>query len=86
MDKAGSICVSILLFIEGMFTGLLTNKVGGFALSSYWWIYLLLPIPAILVCGIAYQMGIHDIKFTSIFDPIYPESDREPSKKKNRFD
>ena len=84
LEKAGALCVSIALFLEGMFTGLLTNKIGGFAVSSYWFVYFLLPIPAILVCGLAYHLGIHDIKFTSIFDPVYPESDRDPNEKKKR--
>ncbi|MBQ9131625.1 MAG: hypothetical protein IJX62_04045, partial [Clostridia bacterium] len=65
----------------GMYTGLMANHLWGEALNSYWWVYFLIPIPSIIVCGIAYNMGIHDIKFTGIFDPIIPESDRDPKKK-----
>ena len=87
LSNIGGVCAGIAIFIEGMYTGLLANHVGGAALNSYWFVYFLLPIPAILTCGVAYQMGIHDIKFTSLFNQVYPESDREPSKReRNRRD
>ena len=87
LSNIGGVCASIAVFIEGMYTGLLANHVGGTALNSYWFVYFLLPIPAMVTCGIAYQLGVHDIKFTSLFDQVYPESDREPSKKrKNNHD
>jgi len=82
LSNIGAFCSSAALILEGMFTGLLTNHFSGAALNSYWWVYFLLPIPSIVVCGIAYNMGIHDIKFTGIFDPIVPESDRDPKQKK----
>ena len=80
----GGACSFLALTLEGMYTGLLANHVGGAALNSYWFIYFLLPIPAILVSGIAYNLGLNDIKFTTIFDPITPESDRDPSERKNK--
>ena len=87
LSNIGGVCASIAVFIEGMYTGLLANHVWGAALNSYWFVYFLLPIPAIVTCGIAYQLGVHDIKFTALFDQVYPESDREPSKKgKNNHD
>ena len=86
-SSIGGVCATIAVMIEGMYTGLLANDLFGAALNSYWVIYFLIPLPSILVCGLAYYLGIRDIKFTSIFDPVYPESDREPSKKKgNRHD
>ena len=84
LSSIGGVCATIAVIIEGMYTGILANHVAGAALNSYWFVYFLLPIPAILTCGVAYQMGIHDIKFTSIFNQEYPASDREPSKKGNR--
>lgn len=50
------------LILEGMYTGLLANHVGGAALNSQFWVYFLLPIPAIVICGVAYRMGQMDIK------------------------
>ena len=86
-SSIGGVCATIAVMIEGMYTGLLANDLFGVALNSYWVVYFLIPLPSILVCGLAYYLGIRDIKFTSIFDPVYPESDRETSKKKgNRHD
>jgi hypothetical protein len=81
LSNIGGVCSSLAIFLEGMYTGLLVNPVGGAPLNSYWFVYFLLPLPAILTCGIAYQMGIHDIKFTSLFNQPYPESDRDPQEK-----
>lgn len=88
ISNIGGVCASIAVLIEGMYTGLLANHVAGAALNSYWFVYFLLPIPAILVCGISYNLGLHDVKFTSFFNQQpYPESDREPTKKKtNKHD
>lgn len=71
-------------FLEGMYTGLLANHVGGSPLNSYWFVYFLLPIPAILTCGAAYLLGLKDIKFTGLFNVQYPESDREQKKPKKK--
>lgn len=80
----GGICSFLALFLEGMFTGVLANHVGGVSLGSHWFMFFLIPLPAILVCGVAYYLGLRDIKFTSLFDPVLPESDRDPSNKKRR--
>ncbi len=47
-------------FLEGMYLGIIVlfspyNPI----------IFLLIPLPAILVCGLAYWVGLHDFKFTS---------------------
>ncbi len=75
-------CISISSLLEGMYTGLIVNSIGGVQLNFMWITYFLLPLPAVLTCGIAYQMGVHDLKCTSLFNQPYPESDREPKKKK----
>lgn len=64
ISTIGGVCAPAALLIEGMYTGLLANHAFGAPLNSYWWVYFLLPIPAILICGVAYQMGIHDLKLT----------------------
>jgi len=80
----GGICTFLALFLEGMFTGLLSNHIGAVSLGSHWFVYFLIPLPAILVCGIAYYLGLRDVKFTSLFDPIVPESDRDPAEKRRK--
>lgn len=81
-SKLGGLSVGAALFSEGMFAGLLTNHFLGNPLNSYWWVWFLITIPAMATCALAYYLGLRDIKFTSLFDPVYPESDREPKQRK----
>lgn len=62
----GGIATFGALLLEGMYTGLLANNFMGEALNSYWWVWFLTPIPSVLICGIAYNMGLHDFKLTTI--------------------
>ncbi len=82
LNNLGGFCGMAALFLEGMYTGLLANTVGGVALNSHWWIYFLIVLPAVAVCGVAYVLGLNDVKFTSLSSVQYPESDREPKQKK----
>lgn len=62
LSNIGGVCSSLAIFLEGMYSGLLVNHVGGAPLNSYWFVYFLLPLPAILTCGVAYVLGLHDVK------------------------
>ena len=73
-------CTGAALLLEGMFTGLLANSIGGVALNSHWFMYFVITLPAIITCGIAYVTGLYDKKMTTLFNPLYPESDREPGR------
>ena len=80
--KIGGVCASIAVLIEGMYTGVLANHVAPETpLNSFWWVYLLLPVPALVTCLIAYILGTKDKKFTGLFKFQYPESDRDPKGK-----
>ena len=83
IKSIGDVSQALCVFGQGMYTGLLVNRVGGAPLNTYWIVYFLIPIPAILVCGIAYYLGLHDVKHTALFykKKQYPESDREPKRK-----
>ncbi|MBQ8440555.1 MAG: hypothetical protein IJX19_07835 [Clostridia bacterium] len=72
-------CTGAALLLEGMYTGLLANSVGGAPLNSHWFMYFVITLPAIITCGIAYLAGLYDKKMTTLFNPLYPESDREPN-------
>lgn len=82
--NVGGVCKSIALFLEGMYTGVLANTVGGVAMHNLWFMYFVILLPAILTCGLSYFLGLKDVKFTSLFNQEYPESDREPKQKKWR--
>ena len=78
----GDVSQAISVFLNGMYTGLLVNQVGGAPLNTYWFVFFLTPIPAILISGLSYYFGLHDVKYTGFFHKDqYPESDREPKRK-----
>lgn len=83
-SNLGAFATSAAVILEGMYSGLLANSVGGVALNSHWWIWFLITIPAMLTCTVAYLLGLKDIKFTSLFNVVYPESDREPKKPRRK--
>lgn len=83
INSIGGVASFLALFLEGMYTGILANSVGGVVLNSCWFMYFLIPIPAILVSGSAYLLGLHDVKGTSFFNRHeVPMSDREPKQKR----
>ncbi len=78
----GDVCQALTVFLQGMYTGILTNSVGGVIINQYWFVYFLTPLPAMLICGMAYQFGLRDLKYTAFFQKNqFPESDREPKNK-----
>lgn len=83
-SNLGGFCGSAALLLQGMYTGVLAEHVGGAALNSYWFSYFLTPLPAMLTALLAYILGMKNVKFTKLFDVQYPESDREPKKKKDK--
>ena len=82
LSALGGFATSAALLLEGMFTGLLANSVGGAPLNSYWWMYFLITIPSMLACTVAYLLGLKDIRFTTLSNVVYPESDRDPKPKR----
>lgn len=81
-ESMGGISQAICMLSQGMYAGVLVNSVGGAPLNSYWFVFFLTPIPAILISGLAYYFGLHDVKYTGFFHKNqYPESDREPKRK-----
>ena len=78
----GGVCQAISVLLEGMYSGVLANQVNGVALNNYWFMYFLIPLPAIAISGISYVLGVKDVKFTSFFNrQSYPDSDSEPKQK-----
>ncbi len=61
-SSLGGIASIAALILEGMYTGLLANHLFGNPLNSYWWIWFLILIPALLTCTVAYNMGLNDWK------------------------
>ncbi len=72
------------LLIQGMYQGLLAViRIGEAPLNEFFWVYFLLPLPAMLISLLAYNMGVKDFHLTRLGAPELPASDR-PTKKELR--
>lgn len=79
----GAIGSSGALFIEGMYTGLLSVNVGGTPLNTLWFMYFLIPLPAIGISALAYYLGCKGVHFTKILIAENPE-DAEVKRQKKK--
>lgn len=85
LSKIGAFASMIAHFIQGMYTGVMTIKLNGEPLNSYWWIYFLIIVPALLVSTLSYFFGVKGWHLTNILIPETPEEAekrREAKKKK----
>ena len=82
IPKLAALAVQGSFWLEGMYAGILINPLFGNPLNSYWITYFILPLPAIATCTVAYLLGYKDKKFTPLFNPAIPKSDREDGSKK----
>jgi hypothetical protein len=73
LSTIGGLCSSGALFIEGMYTGLLTISIGETPLNSFGISYFVITLPAIAASAIAYLMGTKGIHFTKLLLPETPE-------------
>ncbi len=79
----GALARVIALFIEGMYTGLLSLDIGGVALNNYWLSYFVITIPALVTSAIAYWCGTKGYHFSKILIPENPE-DAEIKREKKK--
>ena len=64
----------VMLFIEGMYTGVMSAiKIGDIPLNNFWWAYFVITVPAMLVAAVAYILGSKNIHFTKVLLPMTPE-------------
>jgi hypothetical protein len=74
---AAAVCAYIklaLFLFTGAYTGIMSIiNVGGQLISNYWWTYILISIPTIAVCTMAYILGTKDIHFTKLMIAPPPE-------------
>lgn len=83
-SSAGGIGATVAMIIEGMYFGVLTIKVGGAALSSYWVMYFVITLPALAVIFLSYLAGVKSKRVAKMFAFEYPESDRPERKSKKK--
>ncbi len=85
LHAVGAISSVIALFIEGMYTGLLSVDLNGIPLNDYWLSYFIIVIPAIAVSAVAYWFGVKEYHFSKLLIPENPEdAEIKREKKKTR--
>lgn len=87
LHTARALCSVIALFIEGMYTGLLSIDLAGVPLNDYWLSYFVIIIPSLVVSAIAYYCGTKDYHFSKILiaeNPEEAEIKREKKKARNK--
>ena len=66
------------MLLEGMYLGILTTvKIGERTLLTFWWMYFMITIPAMLTSWLAYYLGQKNKKFTTLFDYQAPKINRK---------
>ena len=55
--------------VQGMYKGIMTRPFHGAQLHDFAWVYFVIIVPAILVCGVAYIIGNYNLPATNILIP-----------------
>ena len=78
----GTVSGTIAMMSQGMYSGVLALETGNAALpmlNRLWFMYFLIPLPAIFTSWIGYYFGIKNVKFTKFFD-AHPENNEKDKK------
>lgn len=89
ISNIGATSSSIALWIQGMYTGVLTIDVAGAPLNSYFWMYYVIMLPSIGIATLAYFLGSKGIHATRILIPENPEEaeikrEKKRARKRNK--
>ena len=63
------VCSVIALLVEGEYMGLLSLSVGGVTLNTMWFMYFVITLPTLIVCFLAYWLGINNIGSGRLYAP-----------------
>ncbi|MBE6690722.1 MAG: hypothetical protein E7590_05510 [Ruminococcaceae bacterium] len=55
--------------VQGMYMGLLAQPFMGLKLHDYAWVYFVIFLPSVLLCGVAYIIGSYNLHATNILIP-----------------
>lgn len=70
-ESIGNTSGAIAMLTQGMYTGVLALETGLEAfprLNNLWYMYFLIPLPAVIIGWLGYYFGVKNIKFTKFFD------------------
>ena len=68
-NGVSAICKTVSMLIQGMYMGILAQPVGDGGLVDFWWMHILIILPALLVCSGAYILGNYNLHATNILIP-----------------
>ncbi len=73
---------NIAIATQAMYAEILTIQVGAAAapLNTLWFMYFLIPIPALITCAVGYYFGLKHIKFTKFFDAKPADGEQKKDK------
>lgn len=69
MYRVGGAFQFIARMVQGMYMGIMTRPFHGAQLHDFAWVYFVIIVPAILVCGVAYIIGNYNLHATNILIP-----------------
>ncbi len=82
----GGVSSMISLWVEGMYTGVLSFiRIAGHPANSYWPSYFIIIIPGLLVGWLGYYFGIRGIHLTRILIADTPEDIEKKREEKSKF-
>ena len=58
----GSLCMIISLWLQGMYAGVMSIRIGDIPLNEMWWMYFVIIIPALVTSTIAYIAGFNNFR------------------------
>ena len=64
ISNVGVAINAVKLFIDGMYTWLLSLRINGVQLNSMWFMHLLTPLPVLPVIFFAYVLGFNNVTFS----------------------
>jgi len=69
-NKVSAVGQFIAMVLQGMFQGILSQRVdSGAQLNDFWWVYFLIILPAVIVTGVGYIIGSYNLHVTNILIP-----------------
>ena len=68
-NPVSAVAQFIAMMLQGMYQGILSQTVGGVQLHNYAWMFFLIVLPSVLICGFSYILGSYNLHATNILIP-----------------
>ncbi len=68
-NKGSAVAQFLGIMLQGMYQGILVQPFRGLQLHQFAWVFFAIPLPAIVVIGVAYILGSYNLHATNILIP-----------------